>query len=212
MVADVVFAYTAELVTRLTGLSFRQLTYWDRTGFFKPQFARFGEGKSAIRIYSFKDVVGLRTLQILKGTYRVSLQHLREVASTLSKFSKTPWSEIKLRVMDRQVYFDEPDTGKTRGVLNRQYVLLPLIDVMDDVRRRSADLATRTEDNFGKFERSRNVSHNLQVISGTRIPTKAIEAFLREGYSYKDILRQYPRLTLTDVEAVAQAASITKAA
>ena len=201
---DVVSAYTADLVSRLTGLTFGQLAYWDRTEFFKPQFARFGEGKTAVRIYSFKDVVGLRTLQILKSVHRVTLQHLRAVAAELSRYSKAPWSEIKLRVLNRHVHFDEPETGRTRDVLNKQYVLLAVIDVMEDIKRRSTDLSNRNEKHFGKYERNRNVSHNVEVISGTRIPVRAVKRYIEGGFSHAEILREYPRLISADIDAVAR--------
>lgn len=38
-------------------------------------------------------------------------------------------------------------------------------------------------------------------IAGTRIPLKAILSFHQEGYSAKAIIREYPSLTVEDIEA-----------
>ena len=53
-------AFTAHHVQRLTGLSARQLGYWDRTGFFSPQHISLTRSHPFGRIYSFRDVVGDR--------------------------------------------------------------------------------------------------------------------------------------------------------
>jgi len=55
-----ILAFSADDVCRVTGLSQRQLAYWDKTGFFAPEFASPKERPFA-RVYSFRDVVGLRS-------------------------------------------------------------------------------------------------------------------------------------------------------
>ena len=81
----VVLAFGEEHVERLTKLTRNQLRYWDRTGFFSPTYAEEGEQHTPYsRVYSFRDVVGLRTLGILRKQHNVSLQHLRQVAELLS--------------------------------------------------------------------------------------------------------------------------------
>jgi uncharacterized protein (DUF433 family) len=203
-IENVVRAFSAEHVVRLTGLTNAQLTYWDKTRFFEPQYADEKRRAPYSRVYSFKDVVGLRTLSILRGKHGVSLPHLREVARELSTYSKTPWADIQLKVWNRKVQFDEPETGKTRGVVDGQYVLLPLINVIDDVRREAEKLGQREPSQIGKFEKHRNVVHNALVIAGTRIPVSTVLAFVEGGYSIANILEEYPTLTETDVEAAIQ--------
>lgn len=51
-------------VARLTGLTRRQLDYWDRTGFFRPSLVPAG-GRGASRVYSFEDIVVLRVVRCL---------------------------------------------------------------------------------------------------------------------------------------------------
>ena len=64
----VIRAFSAENVSRLTGLSMSQLIDWDRIGFFRPEHASENRREAYSRIYSFQDVVGLRTLAVLRKT------------------------------------------------------------------------------------------------------------------------------------------------
>jgi DNA-binding transcriptional MerR regulator len=203
--SEVIRAFSAEHMAIITGLSARQIRYWDQTDFFTPSFVLSSAG-DVIRMYSFRDAVSLRTLAVLKARHNVSLQHLRKIAKKLSEYSDAPFAELKLYVHDRKVYFDEPETGRTRGVLSAQYELLPIIDVMNDVKRAVADLATRRECDYGRSARRRNISHNAEVIAGTRIPVRAIRHFLEDGFTFDAILREYPTLTREDVQAVASGA------
>jgi len=79
-ITNIISAFSADQVVKLTGLTIRQLAYWDDLEFFKPQYAADDRHSPHSRIYSFKDVVGLRTLSILKKRYKCTLPHLREVA------------------------------------------------------------------------------------------------------------------------------------
>lgn len=198
---SVIGAFTADQVVRLTGLSKAQLAYWDKTGFFEPQYASESRRSPYARIYSFRDVVGLRTLSVLKGGHRVSLPHLRDVAGKLSVYSKTPWSDIKLKVWNGKVQFDEPETGKTRGVVDGQYLILPIIDVIEDVRQAVEKLKQRTPEQIGQVKRHRYVAHNEPVVAGTRIPVATILRFVEDGFTPSQIVKEYPTLTEADVEA-----------
>lgn len=76
-------AFTADHVARLTGLSNRQLRYWDQTGFFAPTHLDEHHRRAFGRIYSFRDVVGLRAISILRKTHKIPLQELRRVGEWL---------------------------------------------------------------------------------------------------------------------------------
>jgi DNA-binding transcriptional MerR regulator len=194
----VISAFDADHIIRITGLTRRQLSYWDDTGLFKPQYT-----EALIRVYSFRDAVSLRTIYILKTKHRVSIQRLRNIAKELAEYSDAPFAELKLRVINRQVHVVEPNTGRTRDVMSGQYVLLPIIDVVEDVKKSVAKLGERDATQFGKIERSRNVSHNARVFAGTRVPVRAVKHFLEDGFSIDQILKEYPSLTRADIEVVA---------
>jgi uncharacterized protein (DUF433 family) len=188
-------------VIRLTGLSLGQLRSWDRRGFFKPDLAYEGRHQPYSRIYSFKDVVGLRTIAVLRKTYHVSLQQLRNVAGELTKRGFGQWAEIRLYVVKRQVHFRPPGTQDVQGVWDGQLAMVPVVDVINDVEDRVKELRTRAKEQQGKIEQHRYVARNAPVISGTRIPTAAIRRFHDAGHSVAEIIRQYPSLTPEDVKA-----------
>ena len=196
-----VLAFSAEHMERLTGLTPRQLAYWDKTDFFKPEYASENRRLPNSRVYSFKDAVGLRTIGVLLNAHRVSLPHLKDVARKLATYTNRPWSELRLRVWNRRVQFDEPETGATRDVIMGQYVLLPIIDV-HEVEQRVEMLKSRDEASIGHFERHRYVSHNKLVIAGTRVPVATILEYIEDGYSTEAILEEFPSLTETDIQAV----------
>jgi uncharacterized protein (DUF433 family) len=200
-VEPIVRAFSAEHVVKLTNLSHAQLRYWDRTGFFKPEYADGSLRSPFGRVYSFQNVVGLRTLGLLRKFHRVSLQHLREVAEVLGRYRNAPWSEMKLYVLNKRVYFQEPETGRVRSALEGQYVCIELEDVAHNVAAEANKLTKRSQDQVGRVERNRYVAHNAWVISGTRIPTKTIWRYHDAGFSTARIIREYPTLTESDVRA-----------
>jgi uncharacterized protein (DUF433 family) len=200
-ITNITSAFSADQVVKLTGLSMRQLAYWDNLGFFRPQYAAEDRKTPYSRIYSFKDVVGLRTLSILKSKYGCSLPHLQNVARELASYSKAPWAELTLYVLKKKVQFKEPETGRMRGVVDGQYALLPISSIMEDVRKAAELLRHREPAQIGKVEKHRYVSHQAAVISGTRIRVTTIQHFIEAGYSTSDILKEYPSLTEADIEA-----------
>jgi len=191
-------AFSPEHAAKLTGLSVTQLRYWNKTGFFRPEHT---SGDSQLAVYSFQDVVGLKTLGLLRHKWHVSLQHLRQVAHQLVRYRNAPWATLKLHILKKKVQFVEPDTGKVRGVLNKQYVLIKLEDIAHDMSADIKKLTQREPQQIGKVERHRKVAHNEWVIAGTRIPTKAILHYHEAGYSPAAIVREYPLLKETDVQA-----------
>lgn len=200
----VISAFTAEQVTKLTQLTKGQLERWDRIGFFQPQYAVDERHSAYSRLYSFKDIVGLRTLAILRRIHRVSLSHLQDVAKELSERfgTPTPWAEIKLYVLKRRVVFDDPDTGRQVGAGDGQYVLLQIIEVREELQLAVEQLKRRRESQFGQIEKHRYVAHNAPVVAGTRVRVSSIINFIDAGYSIEQIVQEYPTLTRTDVEAV----------
>jgi uncharacterized protein (DUF433 family) len=198
---SVIRAFTADHVVRLTGLSQGQLRSWDRDGFFRPEFAYEDRGSPYSRIYSFRDVVGLRTIAVLKTQHKVSLQELRKVAARLAHMGFEHWADTKLYVVKRQVHFQRPGSDSVEGVWDHQLAMLPIIEVIQDVRQRIAELQHRPAEQHGKVGRHRYVARNSAVIAGTRIPVAAIRRYAEAGYSVAHILREYPTLTEADVKA-----------
>lgn len=198
----VIRAFSADHVVRLTGLTKRQLSEWDKTAFFKPQYAHENRRSPYSRIYSFRDVVGLRVVCVLRKQYDVSMQHLRKVAERLSNEDYAFWGREIFYVLNHEVYFHEPGTRQVRSIVMGQYAAtFPLEPVIGEMRHAVAKLRERAADKIGKIERHRLVMHNAPVIAGTRIPTGAIRRFKEAGYSIDGIMKEYPSLTKADIEA-----------
>jgi len=121
---EVVRAFSAEHVVRLTGLSESQLRSWDRIGFFSPAYAYEDRHSPYSRVYSFRDVVGLRTIAVLLQQYQVSVQQLKLVAKKLVSKGFDNWADVKLYVVKKQVHFQRPATRDVEGVWDGQFAML----------------------------------------------------------------------------------------
>lgn len=114
-------------MARITGLTKGRLRYWAKTDFFRPSFVEDNPRLPYSRFYSFKDIVALRTLELLRVQNNVPLQHLRKVAEKLSALADDLWVSTKLYVVDRKVVFVNPTTGNPEEVVSGQYLLgIPL--------------------------------------------------------------------------------------
>ena len=202
---DVIAAFTADQVERLTGLSGSRLREWDRTGFFAPAFAFENRRSPYSRIYSFKDVVGLRTLAILRDRHHVSMSHLRDVAQRLSAYSDAPFADLKLHVVNGEVHVLEPDTDRVVGVRSGQAAMAVVLrDVWNDVRVEAEKLKYRRPEQIGQIETQRFRLHGAPVVAGTRIPVSAIKSLSDDGFSVQQIIEEYPTLTPSDISAAIQ--------
>ncbi len=197
-----ILGYTLDQASRLSGLSRRQLQSWANSGFLKPSVEsardrRFG------RIYSFKDIVGLRTLAVLRIVHRVPPGDLRKVSEQFAAWPEKGWHNVQLWVRGRRVYFENPVSGQVHaGKQPPQTTMVIELDrIAADVRSELERLQQRRSGQIGKLERHRNVAANKMLISGTRISTEAIQKFRKAGYSNQEILAEFPALTEQDIEA-----------
>lgn len=203
---NVIAAFSEEQTGRLTGVSKYQLRYWDRTNLYTPSYAEENRRMSFSRIYSFKDIVALRVLGVLRNQYNVPAQHLREVSDNLSHFGPDPerWTAAELYVLNRKVIWREPNTRLPQEITSKQYVV-PTISLENVVRETRNDLAKRKPgrdpSKIGRIDRNKHVNHNRPVLAGTRIPVVAIQRFAEAGYSVDQIIKEYPDLTAEDVQA-----------
>ena len=88
--------FNTRAVHRATGLTIRQIDYWDRSHFIKPSVSE-ATGSGSIRLYSFTDLVQLKVARTLmdKG---VTLQKIRKAIGYLKKNMpdvEKPLSELR---------------------------------------------------------------------------------------------------------------------
>ena len=195
------FGLTAEQVRTLTGLSEHQLRYWDKTEFFSPRYGGEDRRQPYDKLYDFADLVGLRTIAILRNQHKAPLQELRKVGRWLRKHYDQPWSELKFYLSGGKVYFKHPNTGSLIAPFTEWQTVQPfeMQGIADEMTRAVRDLQQRKPDQIGQVTRRRHVIQNAPVLAGTRIPTSTIWDFHRAGYSEEQILREYPQLTPEDI-------------
>jgi DNA-binding transcriptional MerR regulator len=193
-------AFTTDHVCRLTRLTPRQVRYWDETGFFSPTVVH-GLRRAFGRIYSFRDVVGLRTIAILRK--KVPLQELRRIGEWLLQHHQTPWSSLRLGLAGKKVIFFDPDSGvavEARGGEQTVFAIA-LEPIANEMHQAAERLKERTSEDHGQIVRHRNVVHNAFTLAGTRVPTEAVWEFHQAGYKSDAIIKEFPRLTKKDVKA-----------
>jgi uncharacterized protein (DUF433 family) len=196
-------AFTTDHVRRLTGLSPRVLRYWEETGVFRASYIDERPRRPYRRLYTFRDVVSLRTLATLRRQHKVDLDELRKVGRYLAQHGNAPWASLRFRLAGRHVVFDDPEVGVAivGRPLGQSVILIDLEEIALDTEAEAAALRDRTPSELGKVTRHRHVNHNAWVIAGTRIPTSAIWNYYEDGYDIDEIIFEYPQLRRVDIEA-----------
>jgi uncharacterized protein (DUF433 family) len=201
-ISNVVAAFSEEQVERITGLAKGRLRYWANTDFFKPSYAEDKSRGRFSRFYSFKDIVALRTLELLRVQNSVPLQHLRKVAETLKHLNENLWTETTLYVVNKKVVIENPETGRPQEVVTGQYLLgIPLRQVIEDTQADIIEFKKRPKALIGQISRKPGVVRNAWTVSGTRVPVGAIRRLNEDGFTAEQIIDEYPDLTLDDIEA-----------
>lgn len=195
-------AFSVDHAARVTGLSKTRLSRWDREGFFSPEHAdESDKGNPYSRVYSFTDLVGLRTLAILADKHRIPLAELRATYPELAKEVEHPWSGKQLSVLNGKVVWNLDGVPRDRhGQYAGKHIQLPT--VASEVAEKTNQLRTRDAALLGATTRHKFIAHNARVIAGTRIPVTAVESFIKAGYADKAIVEEYPTLDLFDVSSV----------
>jgi DNA-binding transcriptional MerR regulator len=199
---NTILAFRLDQVQRLTGLSRRQIRYWDDTNFYNPSY-HSEKGRPFGRVYSFRDLVGLRTIALLMKEHGFRLQQLRPVAAWLASHPSETWSSLRFYIAGSDLIFEDTELNAWRSTARPRQTVIPIhmYQVISEAESDADRLRERTSDEIGQIVRNRLVSHNQHVLAGTRIRTSAIWTFHEDGYSNDEILRQYPRLVAEDVDA-----------
>ena len=80
---DELVGYRGPAACQISGITYRQLDYWARTGLVNPTI-RSAQGSGSQRLYSFKDILVLKVVKRLLDT-GVSLQNIRVAVDHLRK-------------------------------------------------------------------------------------------------------------------------------
>jgi len=206
MSMSVQMAFTDQQIARLANISERRLRYWEETDVFRATYILKRDQGPFRKIYSFRDLVSLRTLAHLRLAYDIPLDQLRRTTAYLGDHKDSPWSDLMLGVYGKRLAFRDPATGDWRSSERLDQTMIKVF--LEDISRESewdARVAMkRGADHYGKLSRNRNVMSNAWVISGTRIPVEAIVSLRQGGMSSFEIIEQYPSLVPEDIEAAIQ--------
>lgn len=197
----VIAGFSEDQAHRLTNVSLRQLRYWAKDGFFVPSLSVENGGRSALRLYSFRDLACLRVINHLRNESKVSLKHLRDVKVKLEHLGEDLWAKTTLYVLNRRVLIRNPETGDPEDAVNGQGVLrIPLAAVASDMQEAIRRLRERPAESHGQID-DRTAGARNAFVAGTRIPVRSIKGLAEDGLTPEEIINQYPSLTKADVQA-----------
>lgn len=194
---------TRARVARLGRVSERRLDYWERTGLLSSTVDERLSGNRRIRLYDFTDAMTAMVLSALRE--RVSLQHIRQIVAHLRQLDFRV-TEVRFALAGNRVHFQLPDGTWGDFVDPGQLVLSEVLD-LEPLRALVLGVESRSEEERGQIEKRRGVRGSKPVIAGTRIPVRAVQAYLERGSSPAEIMEAYPALSPEDVEAVRALAS-----
>lgn len=138
-------------VLKLTGVSYRNLDYWARTGLVRSSI-RQAHGKGSRRVYAFEDLVALRLVRKLRHA-GVPLQAIRRAVRYLQAHVDGPLSKIALVADGKRILTltDDP-TKMVEATAEGQVVIA--IDV--------APIRRRLEAGVSELSALRNVTVRLR--------------------------------------------------
>jgi uncharacterized protein (DUF433 family) len=204
--AAMVEAFGQELVTRITGLSKRQLEYWDETDVIKPSIAEH-TGFGRPRLYSFRDLIKLKVAAAMRDAGKLP-SNMRETMQALeAKGIDDPFVTITfvLTTDGNRVAYIDPVTRELLDAHHGNQVDqtvesfgLPLRDLRTGLEETIQQILERRH---GRIARVRTVQGQQPVVEGTRVPTSKIAAVTAAGWSRGRVLTAFPHLTADDVDA-----------
>src|SRR5258708_27773655 len=116
---------SADPSRRLTGVTYRQLDYWDKTGLVRPSI-RGAHGKGSRRVYSFQDVVELRVVSRMLAS-GVSLPAVRKAVRYLQDHFDhltRPLAQLTLVASGRSILLRTRDPRHFVDATSRPHVIL----------------------------------------------------------------------------------------
>lgn len=89
-------AFNTNFVSSLTGASIAQLNMWDKKGLVSPSILK-STGKGSVRLYSFKDIVEVKTVAYLRAN-KISLNNIKLAVDYLKNTFdyRSPLAELVL--------------------------------------------------------------------------------------------------------------------
>lgn len=149
--------FLLDSVARVTGATVKQLIHWDRTGLVRPSIAR-AHGKGTRRIYSFADVLAIKTAVTLRRE-GISLQKIRRCVLYLRQIYphlEQPLANLNLLTDGHSVFLltsDPRQACQDRKVIDtlaggQLLFMVPIGRLACEVQREVARLFPEPENEF----------------------------------------------------------------
>jgi len=140
-------SYGQKVVVALTGISYRRLDYWARTGIIK--LFKAAAGKGSRREFSFKDLVALKVAKRLRDE-GITLQKIRKAISYLRKNFpdvKEPLAELRFLTDGETIFVMDRDPQKILDTLKggQLVIALALGELIEGLQGELKRLATPQE-------------------------------------------------------------------
>lgn len=137
--------FGSTVALKLTGVTYRQLDYWARTGLVGSSI-RQATGRGSRRVYSFQDLVALRVVaRLLKAG--VSLQAVRRAVEYLKQHADQPLSTLGLIGQGNRVFAQMGSSSKMiEATADGQVVIAIDVEPIEkDLRSDVTELSTPRE-------------------------------------------------------------------
>jgi DNA-binding transcriptional MerR regulator len=141
-------SYGQKVVVALTGISYRRLDYWARTGIIRPFKAAAGKGSR--REFSFKDLVALKVAKRLRDE-GITLQKIRKAVAYLRKNFpdiKEPLAELRFLTDGETIFVMDRDPQKILDTIKggQLVIALALGEIIEGLQGELKKLATPQEE------------------------------------------------------------------
>lgn len=187
--------FPIDLAATLSGATISQLSNWRRSDLLRPEVS----GNPVL--YSFRDIMALRTLSKLRS--RVPLQRIRKAFAALSEFDLTEHpSAYSLVTDDSSIFIVHDDGEATDLVINKgQSIITGLTDIFApfvNLRGREVpDLVNPRP----RLSLSEKMLGGFPAIKGTAVPYDRVTTLLRDGsVPMQYISHFYPSVSPADAE------------
>jgi len=116
--------YDSKTVSRIVGVSLRQLQYWDEQDFIRPS-VKLAEGRGTKRLYSFHDLICLKVVKDL-ARHGFTLQTIRRCLTPLKEHSsqtERPSESLKYLTDGEEMFIITNDRQKILDAMECQFVV-----------------------------------------------------------------------------------------
>lgn len=182
----------ASTACRITGLSYRQLDYWDRSHFIKPSLQE-AKGTGSARLYAFGDLIQLRVAKMLREK-GISLQKIRHCLTFLKKHApevEQPLAQLRLLADGESIFVLTEDSKVMLDTLRGgQFVFsVALEEIVSEMRGKVEELgAGRTyKVRVGKTDYTVELQPDLED-GGYVVECPALPGCLSQGDTVEEAL------------------------